>query len=156
MSFRPGLGAVRWRADAIRVGSLVRLAAIISSALIVIGFAFFATDEMGRGSSTQQEVLGAPVSDRVYPNAIAPSPSEERVREDQHSSFRELVDDANDVLLRHFAGIVDSEDTWVTHVAPAGFGLLVYGLGLGIVANALPKQRTKKTGAEWRTVSPKV
>ena len=137
------------------MGSLVRLAAIICSALIVIGFAFFAADEMDRGSRIQQTVLGEPISDRVYLNTIAPSPDQERAREASHSSYREIVDDATDVLLSHFTGIVDSEDTWVNHLAPTMFGLLAYGMGLGIIANALPKRRTQQ-GAEWRTLSPKV
>ncbi len=136
------------------MGSLVRLAAIICSALIVIGFAFFAADEMDRGSRIQQHVLGEPISDRVYLNEIAPSEAQERAREITNSSYRELVDDANDVLLAHFTGIVNSDDTWVNHAAPAGFGLLIYGFGLGIVANSLPKRRTEQSG-DWRTVSPR-
>ena len=66
-----------------------------------------------------------------------------------NGAFREAVDDANDVLLGPFTGIVDSEDRWVTHGVPAMLALLLYGLGLGTLANMLPKER--ETGGDWRT-----
>ena len=59
------------------------------------------------------------------------------------------MDDANDVLLGPFAGIVDSDDRWVTHGVPAMLALLLYGLCLGMLANMLPKQR--EHGGDWRT-----
>ena len=41
------------------MGSLVRLFAIVGSGLILLGFAYFATDEMSRGSQNQQNALRA-------------------------------------------------------------------------------------------------
>jgi len=41
------------------MGSLIRLIAIVSSGLILLGFAYFATDDLSRGSQNQQNALGA-------------------------------------------------------------------------------------------------
>ena len=39
------------------MGSFVRLVAILTSGIVLLGFAFFAVDEMDRGSKTQQNLL---------------------------------------------------------------------------------------------------
>jgi hypothetical protein len=132
------------------MGSLVRLIAIVCSGLVLLGFAYFATDEMDRGSRTQQSRLDVELSgDLGDPAPIAPSPSEEAARERSNGKFREAVADANDVLLGPFTEIVDSNDRWVTHGVPTVLALLLYGLGLGTLANMLPKQR--EHAADWRT-----
>jgi hypothetical protein len=133
------------------MGSFIRLVAIVTSGIVLLGFAFFATDELSRGSQNQQnlidnrEVKGSVVD----PAPIAPTPAQEQARERAHGSIHEMVDDANDVLLDPFNGVVDSTDRWVTHGLPALMALLLYGLGLGMLANMLPKER--ETGADWRT-----
>jgi len=132
------------------MGSMVRVIAILCSGLVLLGFAYFATDEMGRGSKTQQNRLDTELSgDLKDPAPIAPSPSQEAARERANGKFREAVDDANDLLLGPFTTVVDSSDRWVTHGVPAVLALLLYGLGLGTLANMLPKQR--EHAADWRT-----
>jgi hypothetical protein len=130
------------------MGSLIRAAAIVTSAIVLLGFAVFAVDEMDRGSQTQQARL-----DRELGNAaVAPGPEAENAREAEHGTVREAIDDANDVLLRPFSDLVDSSNAWVERGVPALLGLLVYGFGLGLLANLLPKQRT--AGRDWRAVRP--
>jgi hypothetical protein len=130
------------------MGSLIRAAAIVTSAIVLLGFAVFAVDEMDRGSQTQQARL-----DRELGNAaVAPGPEVENAREAEHGTVREAIDDANDVLLRPFSDLVDSSNAWVERSVPALLGLLVYGLGLGLLANLLPKQPT--AGRDWRAVRP--
>jgi hypothetical protein len=132
------------------MGSFVRLVAIVFSALVILGFAFFATDELDRGSQNQQNLINRELTGAlVDPAPIAPTPDQEKARERVNGSFRELVDDANDILLDPFNGVVDSTDRWVTHGLPALMALALYGLGLGMLANMLPKER--ETGADWRT-----
>jgi hypothetical protein len=132
------------------MGSFVRLVAILTSAIVVLGFAYFATDELGRGSQNQQNKLDKEVTGaHADPTPIAPTPDQETERERVNGSFREVIDDANDVLLGPFTGIIDSNDRWVTHGVPAMMALLLYGLGLGTLANMLPKER--ETGGDWRT-----
>jgi hypothetical protein len=131
------------------MGSLVRIVAILCSGLVILGFAYFATDELDRGSKTQQGKLDRELSGEVGdPTPIAPSPAQEAEREKVNGGFREAVDDANDVLLGPFTSLIDSNDRWVGHGVPAVLALLLYGLGLGTLANMLPKQR--EHAADWR------
>jgi hypothetical protein len=133
------------------MGSLIRLVAIACSALVLLGFAFFATDEMGRGSKNQQNALNSELTSTKDAPPVAPSPEEEAARERVNGTFREAVEDANDLLVGPFATLVDSADNrWVTHGVPALLGMLLYGFCLGMLANMLPKSR--EHGADWRTV----
>jgi hypothetical protein len=131
------------------MGSVIRLAAIVMSGFVLIGFAFFAVDEMDRGSKTQQRALANELegsSTGVAP--VSPSPADEAAREAAHGEVREIVDDVNDVLLGPFTNLVDPEDVWVARGVPTILALLLYGVGLGFLANMLPKHRSH--GADWR------
>jgi hypothetical protein len=130
------------------MGSLIRFIAIAISAIVVLGFALFAVNEADKGSQAQQDKLehelGHAPNDLVAPNA-----HDEAFREAHQGKFHEAVDDANDVLLRPFVDLIDSDSAWVNHGVPALLALLIYGFGLGMLANMLPKQRTH--GGDWRT-----
>ena len=131
------------------MGSLIRLVAIIMSGFVLLGFAFFASDELDRGSKTQQQALADELGHlEGEPSPIARTSSDEAAREAAHSSTRELVDDVNDVLLGPFVDVVDSKDVWVRRGIPTLLALLLYGVGLGFLANMLPKQRSH--AADWR------
>ena len=132
------------------MGSFVRLVAIVASGLVLFGFAYFATDEMSRGSQNQQNQLDAELFYVAEdPAPVAPSPAQEAQRERANGPVREFIDDANDVLLGPFTALVEgSNDRWVRHGIPAVMALLLYGLGLGMLANMLPKAR--EHGADWR------
>lgn len=132
------------------MGSVIRLAAIITSVLVLLGFAFFAVDEMDKGSKTQQTAVsdGTTTSAASEVVAIAPAPEEENAREKHTSAAREAVDDVNDVLLAPFVDLIDSDDAWVTHGVPALLAVLLYGVGLSFLANLLPRERTH--GGDWR------
>jgi hypothetical protein len=136
------------------MGSVIRWIAILTSVIVALGFLAFAVDEMDRGSKNQQNALARGLSD-LEPNASInspnPTPAEEKAREKAHGPVREAIDDANDVLLAPFAGLVDSDNAWVQHGVPTLLALLVYGLGLGMLANMLPKSRAH--GGDWRTAS---
>jgi hypothetical protein len=131
------------------MGSVIRLAAIVMSGFVLIGFAFFAADELDRGSKTQQQALANELegssSDAI---PVAPTPADEAAREAAHGDLREIIDDVNDVLLGPFTNLVNSEDVWVARGVPTFLALLLYGVGLGFLANMLPKQRSH--GADWR------
>ena len=92
------------------MGSFVRLVAILTSGIVLLGFAFFAVDEMDRGSKTQQNLLDRETKGSQYdPAPIAPTPDQEAAREQVNGTVHELVDDANDILLDPFTGIVELE-----------------------------------------------
>ena len=137
------------------MGSVIRLVAIATSALVLLGFAFFAVDEMDRGSETQQQALQGELHGqladedlRADVTPVAPTPREEALRERENTRFRELVDDANDVLLAPFGDLIDSDNGWVNHGIPTVLALLLYGFGLGMLARMLPKHRDH--AADWR------
>ncbi|HEX5980118.1 MAG TPA: hypothetical protein VFY52_03430 [Thermoleophilaceae bacterium] len=131
------------------MGSVIRLVAIVLSGFVVVGFAFFAADELDRGSKTQQQALAHELegsTPEVIP--VAPAPAGEAAREAAHGDLREIVDDVNDVLLGPFSNLADSSDVWVARGVPTILALLLYGFGLGFLANMLPKHRSH--GADWR------
>jgi hypothetical protein len=131
------------------MGSVIRLMAIVMSGFVLFGFAFFATDELDRGSKTQQQALAQELgSESDDPAPIARTSADERAREEAHSGFREVIDDVNDVLLGPFVDVVESNDAWVSRGVPTLLALLLYGVGLGFLANMLPKERHHN--ADWR------
>jgi hypothetical protein len=131
------------------MGSVIRLVAIVMSGFVLFGFAFFAADELDRGSRHQQQALSNELQGVTDdPAPIARTSADEAAREAAHSTFREVVDDVNDVLLGPFVDLVDSQDVWVARGVPTILALLLYGVGLGFLANMLPKQRSH--GADWR------
>ncbi len=134
------------------MGSLIRICAVTASALVAVSFVFFTAGQLTEGSETQVRSLGSDRVERAPSEAEidkpAPEPTVERVRETQHSSAREYVDDANDVLLSPFTGLVDTDQVWAQRVIPALLALLVYGLGGTLLANAMPKP--KRSVGDWR------
>jgi hypothetical protein len=109
----------------------LRLAAVICSLLVVVGWGWFAASETNAASkSTQAEIAGVAAT-----RTADPSPDQERAREKVNGPVHEAVDDANDVLLRPFASVASgSSSKWVRRTVPALLALLVYGFGLGLLA----------------------
>jgi hypothetical protein len=114
----------------------VRLFSICACALVALGFVLFAADQAGDGSRHQVNLVGGVESP-------TPTDHSERRREREQGPLREAIDDANDVLLSPFGGVIGSRDIWAQRIVPAGFALLVYGLGLALLANALPRPRPR-------------
>jgi hypothetical protein len=110
---------------------VLRLAAVTCSLLVIAGWGWFAIDEAGTASAnTQAEIAGQQAS-----RAPSPDPDEERDREKVNSSLHEVIDDANDVLLKPFASISENSDSkWVRRSVPALLALILYGFGLGLLA----------------------
>jgi hypothetical protein len=132
--------------------SLLRLCAIVAASVVALSFLLFAINQTSEGSKTQ---VRAVASDSTPPPQIdvdrpSPSPEAEKVREAQHSSVREKIDDANDVLVRPFAGLIDTNSVWAQRIIPTVLGLLLYGLGGLMLANFLPESREE--AKDWREV----
>ncbi len=113
---------------------LLRLVAVVASVLVVLGWGLFVVGEASDASSkSTQEIEG-----RAATRVADPSPDEERARERAHSAPREVVDDANDVLLSPFASLADSSGSkWVRRTVPAAVALLLYGFGLSFLARVV-------------------
>lgn len=108
---------------------LLRFLAIGLSLIVASGFVLFAMDDFDRASSSSRNRITGD------PTATDPTPAGERERERRNSKGREIIDDANDVLLRPFAGVSENDDSrWVRRGVPTLLGLLVYGFLLGFAA----------------------
>jgi hypothetical protein len=111
--------------------SLLRTVAVTTSVLVLLGWALFGIDETRSASDlSQREIAG-----QVAVRSADPTPAQERAREDLHSTAREAIDDANDILMAPFAGLVEGTTSqWVRRTVPALLGLLIYGFGVGYLA----------------------
>jgi len=122
------------------VSSLLRLASIVCTAVLVLSFAAFASDQAGAGSKqTVARIASADHSEQVAgaPNLDQPSPdgSTERQREKRHSALREKLDDANDALVAPFASAAGTSDSiWSQRIVAGLLALLVFGVGLHYLA----------------------
>jgi hypothetical protein len=111
------------------MAGLLRLASTVATILVALGFVLFAVDATHDGSADTVARIADPGAD-------------EQVRERASGGFRELVDDANDILLAPFDGVVaGSGSQWARHGVSALLGFLAYGLALRLLANALPRAR---------------
>jgi hypothetical protein len=110
---------------------VLRIVAVVCSLLVVAGWGWFAIDETSAASKESQ----AEIAGQTAARTPSPDPDQERAREKVDSKAHELVDDANDVLLKPFASIADgSSSKWVRRTVPALLALLVYGFGIGVLA----------------------
>ncbi len=126
------------------MATIVRILAITATAFVALGFMTFAADRSEEGSDNQVQSIDGraqPMSDSDI-DRPAPPPVVERRREARHSDFREVIDDANDYLLKPFA-VVDSDNLWVERMVPAALGLLGYGLLGLLLANFIPRHRAE-------------
>ena len=115
---------------------LIRSVAIVLSLLVAAGFTLFAIDDFGRASNASRDKLAG----NVRPD---PTPVAERQREARNSRAREYIDDANDVLLRPFDGVVTNDHSrWAQRGIPALLGLLVYGFGRVVTGIRRPASRS--------------
>jgi hypothetical protein len=109
----------------------LRAASVVASAIVILSFALFALDESRAASQrSAAETAGLRAARTADPNA-----GQERARERAHSGARELVDDADDVLLAPFAWAEpNTSDKWARRGVPAVAALFVYGFVLSFLA----------------------
>ncbi len=132
------------------MGSIVRLFAITAGACVALSLLLFAIDQSREGSETQQRAVDGQglVSSDTDIAAIDPPAAVERERERRHSGAREAIDDVNDVLLRPFTDVADSDNMWVLRGVPAALGVLLYGLLGMLLANIIPRRVPE--ARDWR------
>ena len=136
------------------MASLVRLLAIAASAVIALSLIMFAIDQSSEGRDAQLRSLqgqSGPAPSLHDVDVANPAPEAERIRERQHSSVREAIDDGNDVLVSPFTSLVSADNVWIERLVPAALGLLLFGLGGLMLANWLPESRAKHQ--DWRQSS---
>jgi hypothetical protein len=128
--------------EARMIARIVLWVSTIASLVLLVSFGLFAIDQAGGGSKQQIAKLGRELepSENAATNVdqANPSPRTERERERRHGDVREAIDDANDVLVAPFTGVVDSNSIWAQRGVPALIALLLFGLGLRIFTAYLP------------------
>jgi hypothetical protein len=124
------------------IARLITWVSTIAAVVIVVSFGLFAIDQARDGSKQQVAKLGSklePSNAATNVNQADPDPKTERAREKKHGDVREAIDDANDVLVKPFASVVDSSTSiWVQRGVPSLIALLLFGVGLRILATYLP------------------
>ena len=78
---------------------LLRTAAFVASAIVLVSFGLFAIDETRDASNRSVNAIAGLEATRD----ANPTASEERARERAHSKPREVIDDADDILVTPFA-----------------------------------------------------
>src|SRR3954471_5124972 len=121
------------------LSSILRILSIACSAVLLFSFVAFASDQAGSGSKkTVAKIANADASEQkagdVQVNAPSPTAQTERMREKEHGSLREKLDDANDALVSPFKGVTASESIWGQRIVAALLGFLVFGVGIGFLA----------------------
>ena len=106
----------------------------ICTVIVVVSFGLFTIEEAGAGSKKQELAV-----DQV--NQPDPTPHTERAREAKHGAVREFIDDANDILVSPFTGIVNSDNIWAQRGIPSLLAFFVYFVLLRIVAGYAVKIR---------------
>ena len=84
----------------------------------------------------------ASTSRRRRPRTSAsPTPRTERARERAHGKVREAIDDADDVLVEPFSGVITSGSIWAKRAVTTLLALLVYGLLARVLIAYIPGRR---------------
>ena len=107
----------------------LRTVAVGASAIIALSFVLFAAEQMADASKAQQSAV------------VDPGAAQERARAEGHTTVREAIDDANDVLTQPFAGVVDSGSIWAKRGVTTLLALLAYGVIARILIGYLPGRR---------------
>jgi hypothetical protein len=107
---------------------ILRIAAILAGAVVIVSFGLFAVDELNGASANNQAKLAQDLEANPAPAAAAQ-------RAKDHGAVREAIDKGNDALVSPFQGIVAGDDSrWVKRGVPGLLALIVFGLGLGFLA----------------------
>jgi hypothetical protein len=135
------------------IARIVTWVSTLAALVLLISFGLFAIDQVRNGSNQQVSKIDtelgpsnststpAPASSssaRGNVNQADPPPRIERARERAHGKVREAIDDADDVLLSPFTGVVDSNAIWVQRGIPSLIAFLIFAVGLRVLAAYLP------------------
>jgi hypothetical protein len=123
---------------------VVRLVSIVAVVLIAAGLLGLLTDEIRNTSKVEATRVQSPgesgaatvLVDITQPN---PPATVEKAREKQHTSAREAIDDAGDVIMAPFTSIAKGSEPWVRRLLYSGLALLLYGLLLQVLADKLSR-----------------
>jgi hypothetical protein len=121
------------------IQSLLRYASIAISAILLLSFVMFVTDQSEAGSANEVATLSQENGTAGTQQPAAPS----KPASEKHGQPRKAIDDAAGKLLQPFDGVVSgSPSKWVRKGVPTLIALLLFGFGLNLLAGYLPKPKT--------------
>ena len=123
------------------IARVVTWVSTIAAVVLLVSFGLFALDQARDGKEQQLARLAEdnePTNAATNVNQADPDARTERARERKNGDVREAIDDVNDVLISPFADVVDSDSIWVQRGIPTLIALLLFGVGLRILAAYLP------------------
>jgi hypothetical protein len=125
---------------------VLRAASTVATLIVLASFVFFVSDEAGKGSKQQVQKVDGNV------NTASPDATTERRREGVHNRVREAVDDADDVLVKPFTGVVDnSSSLWVQRGVTTLLAVLLYGVVARLLISYLATAPSRARSAVRRT-----
>ena len=124
---------------------LIRLASIAAVIFLVAGLIGLLTDEVRDTSSVQATLITDPGTGRQVVKTVdieAPQPPAriEAIRQNEHTSGREAIDDVGDVLMGPFTWIIPDSDGAVRKLLYSGLALIIYGLLLQMLADFMKRE----------------
>ena len=134
------------------IAGTLRIASLVCPAVLLLSFGFFVIDQASNGSKQQIKTVASadgpatPTAnvDQATNNIDQANPSTvaERAREKRHGGVREVVDDADDVLVSPFSGVASpASSIWTQRTVPTLLALLLFGVGLRFVAGYVQRGR---------------
>jgi hypothetical protein len=122
------------------IQALLRYTSILVSAIVVLSFAMWATDQSKSSSSKEVATIGSETSSTTSQQAPAPQPKPAKVP----GQPRKAIDDADKQILKPFDGLVSSSNSqWVKKGVPSLLALVVFGFLLNILAGYMPGPKPK-------------
>jgi hypothetical protein len=124
---------------------LIRIASYIAVAFIVAGLIGLLTDEVRDTSKVQATRITDPGTGQVVTKSVdieAPNPPAdiEKIRQDEHTAGREVIDDVGDALMSPFTWLIKGSDGAVRKLLYSGLALILYGLLLQMLADFLRRE----------------
>lgn len=123
--------------------TLLRYISIVLCLIIVASFAMFVWDEAGTASKNQTAIaLDNPLAETKrdeHGRQLTAPPEGSTAETGQPSEVRRTIDGINDAVTApgESIGSSASDNSWVMRSAAFIFGLLLFGLGLSMLANWL-------------------
>jgi hypothetical protein len=124
---------------------LIRLTSYVAIAFIIAGLLGLLTDLVRDTSKVQATRIPDPGSGRVVTQTVdveQPNPpaAVEKVRQDEHTAGREVIDDVGDVLMSPFTFLIKGSDGAVRKLLYSALALILYGFLLQLLADFLRRE----------------
>ena len=119
------------------IQSILRYTSIAITAILVLSFVMFVTDQSASGTASEVATLNSENGSTTTPAPATPKPPAK-----QHGEPRKTIDDVAKKLTNPFDGFVShSTSKWVRKGVPTLIALLLFGFGLSVLAGYMPKPK---------------